>query len=311
MTQHNGQQMYLISQLIDQFLSYKQNKPSDRSYKVFHPSAFGKCLRKMQYQKYVSEGMMDAPVQSVEPRMIRIWDTGHTMHNRWAQYMEELNVLRGVWKCANPLCNKIHGKQEKIGIFKPAQCEVCKSKKFHYEEITIDHPGLNFHGHCDQVLDFSNLCEEFKSSPQYQSLESLLQFLPDSPIVIDMKTIGKNQWSKLEKGAHFYYVVQLTIYLHLLGLDMGIIIYERKDDSETRMFKVTRNDEWWDVISKQSKLMMSMFEKKTLPPPRPQSKNDFDCKYCEFSSTCHESSIWNSPNLDDLRRRFYSFDNFE
>ena len=90
MTQNNGQQMYLISQLIDQFLSYKQNKPSDRSYKVFHPSAFGKCLRKMQYQKYVSEGMMDAPVQSVEPRMIRIWDTGHTMHNRWAQYMEEL-----------------------------------------------------------------------------------------------------------------------------------------------------------------------------------------------------------------------------
>jgi hypothetical protein len=92
---------------------------------------------------------------------------------------------------------------------------------------------------------------------------------------------------------------------------MGIIIYERKDDSETRMFKVTRNDEWWDVINKQSKLMLSMFEKKTLPPPRPLSKNDFDCKYCEFSSTCHESNIWNSPNLDELRRKFYSFDNFE
>jgi hypothetical protein len=311
MTQHNGQQMYLISQLIDQFLLYRQSKPSNRSYKVFHPSAFGKCLRKMQYQKYVSEGLMDAPVQSVEPRMIRIWDTGHTMHSRWSQYMEDLGVLRGVWKCANPLCKHVHGEEAKIGIFKPVKCERCDSSKFHYEEITIDHPELNFHGHCDQVLDFSNMDNEFKNSDQFKSLSSMIDFMPSSPIVVDMKTIGKNQWSKLEKGAHFYYIVQLTVYLHVLNLDMGIIIYERKDDSEIKMFKVTKNDEWWDVINKQAKLMLNMFEKKTLPPPRPTDKNDFDCKFCEFKDTCHDSNIWNSPNLDELRRKFYSFDNFD
>ena len=311
MTQHNGQQMYLISQLIDQFLLYRQSKPSNRSYKVFHPSAFGKCLRKMQYQKYVSEGLMDVPVQSVEPRMIRIWDTGHTMHSRWSQYMEDLGVLRGVWKCANPLCFHVHGEEEKIGIFKPAKCDKCDSDRFHYEEITIDYPELNFHGHCDQVLDFANMNDDFKNSVQFQSLSSMMQFMPSSPIVVDMKTIGKNQWSKLEKGAHFYYVVQLTVYLHVLNLDMGIIIYERKDDSEIKMFKVTKNDEWWDVINKQAKLMLNMFEKKTLPPPRPTDKNDFDCKFCEFKETCHDSNIWNSPNLDELRRKFYSFDNFD
>lgn len=311
MTQHNGQQMYLISQLIDQFLLYRQSKPSNRSYKVFHPSAFGKCLRKMQYQKYVSEGFMDAPIQSVEPRMIRIWDTGHTMHSRWSQYMEDLGVLRGVWKCANPLCKHVHGEETKIGVFKPAKCDKCDSNKFHYEEITIDHPELNFHGHCDQVLDFSNMDDEFKNSDQFKSLSSMMKFMPSSPIVVDMKTIGKNQWSKLEKGAHFYYIVQLTVYLHVLNLDMGIIIYERKDDSEIKMFKVTKNDDWWDVINKQSKLMLNMFEKKTLPPPRPTDKNDFDCKFCEFKETCHDSNIWNSPNLDELRRKFYSFDNFD
>lgn len=310
MTNNTGQQMYLISQLIDQFLLFKQKKPNNRSYKVFHPSAFGKCLRKMQYQKYVSEGMMDEPSQSVEPRMIRIWDTGHTMHSRWSNYMEELNVLRGVWKCQNPLCNSVYGKEEKIGIFKPLECQSCKSNKFLYEEITVDYPELNFHGHCDQVVDFSNLSVEFKQSEEFKSLDSLLKFLPESPIVIDMKTIGKNQWSKLEKGAHFYYIVQLTIYLHVLNLEMGIIIYERKDDSETKMFKVTRNEEWWEVINKQAKLMLSMFDKKTLPPPRPISKDDFDCKFCEFRSICHESKIWDSPNLDELRRKFYSFDYF-
>lgn len=308
MTQNNGQQMYLISQLIDQFLLYKQSKPSDRSYDVFHPSAFGKCLRKMQYQKYTSAGLMNEPIQSVDPRMIRIWDTGHTTHSRWAQYMEELNVLRGVWECANPLCKSVYGKDEKIGIFKPSNCRSCGSKKFNYEEITVDYPEYNFHGHCDQVLDFSNLSQDFKDSTQYKSLESLHKYFPEAPIVVDMKTIGKNQWSKLNEGAHFYYIVQLTIYLHVLDLEMGVIIYEKKDDSETRMFKVTRNDEWWNVIGKQTKLMLSMFEKKTLPPPRPLTKSDFDCKYCEYSSICHSSNIWDSPNLDELRKKFYSFD---
>lgn len=308
MIENSGQQMYLISQLIDQYLLFKQDIPSNRSYKVFHPSAFGKCLRKMQYQKYVSEGFMEEPPNPVEPRMIRIWDTGHTTHDRWADYMEDMGVLRGVWKCANPLCSALFGKQEKIGVFKPTECNECSSSKFNYEEVSIDYPEFNFHGHCDQILDFSNLSEEFTSSKRFKSISDLVKYLPDSPIVIDMKTIGKNQWSKLDKGAHFYYVVQLTIYLHVLGLDSGIIIYERKDDSETKMFRVSRNEEWWDVIGKQSKLMMSMFEKKTLPPPRPLSKNDFDCKYCEFSSICHSSSIWQSERLEELRKKFYSFD---
>jgi hypothetical protein len=310
MSDNNGQQMYLISQLIDQFLVYKQNQHNDRSYKVFHPSAFGKCLRKMMYQKYVSEGMMEAPVQSVEPRMIRIWDTGHSMHSRWASYMEEIGVLRGVWKCANPLCSSVYGVDNKIGVFKPSSCS-CGSTKFNYEEITVDDKTMNFHGHCDQVLDFSNIKEEFKNSKEFEYLKNMMQFVPEKPIVIDMKSIGKNQWSKIEKGAHFYYIVQLTIYLHILDLDMGIIIYERKDDSETKMFKVTRNEGWWQIMRRQSELMLSMFEKKTLPPPRPVSQNDFDCKYCEFKNSCHSSKIWQADNLNDLRSKFYSFDIFE
>lgn len=312
MTKNNGQQMYLISQLIDQYLLFKQNSNKERSYKVFHPSAFGKCLRRMMYQKYVSEGIMPPPSeQTVEPRMVRIFDTGHSMHSRWAGYMEEIGVLRGVWKCYNPLCDKIYGLDEKIGCFKPVECEKCKSKKFTYEEVTVDDKELNFHGHCDQVLDFSNIREDFKNSKEYSHLLSMSEFMPTSPIVVDMKSIGKNQWNKIDRNAHFYYVVQLTIYLHILNLDMGIIIYEKKDDSETKMFKVTKNEEWWEIIKRQSSLMLSMFEKKTLPPPRPISKSDFECKFCEFSDTCHKSKIWQAENLSELRSKFYSFDTFE
>ena len=95
----------------------------------------------------------------------------------------------------------------------------------------------------------------------------------------------------------------------MLDLDYGLIVYEKKDDSEIKIFKVLRNDELWNAIKKQADIMNKMFEKKSLPPPRPESKNSFECRFCEFSSTCHNSGIWDDDNLNELRSKFYSFDN--
>jgi CRISPR/Cas system-associated exonuclease Cas4 (RecB family) len=165
------------------------------------------------------------------------------------------------------------------------------------------------YGHCDQVLDFSHLSKDFKESKMGEEIKDLLSWLPEKPIIVDMKTIGKNQWSKIEREAHFYYIVQLTIYLHILDLDMGIIIYERKDDSEVKMFRVEKNDDMWSVIIRQAELMQAMADKKSLPPPRPESKSDFDCRYCEYMDICHASPVWDNPKLEELRKKFYPFDN--
>lgn len=307
MSQDNAKCTYAFSKIIDSFLKWNNANGSEhRSYSVFHPSAFGKCLRKMQYQKYSSDGVIPLPASNPEPRMIRIWDTGHSMHSRWAAYMEKLNILRGVWKCRN--CSEITGDKEKLGIFRPSNCEKCQCSYWEYQEITVSDDSLNMYGHCDQVLDFSCLNENFKNSNEAQEIKDLLSWLPEKPIIVDMKTIGKNQWNKIDRQAHFYYIVQLTIYLHILNLDMGIIIYERKDDSEVKMFRVERNDEIWDVIQRQARAMMAMAEKKNLPPPRPESKSDFDCRYCEYMDICHASPIWDNPKLDEMRKKFYPFD---
>jgi CRISPR/Cas system-associated exonuclease Cas4 (RecB family) len=303
----NNNSTYAFSKIIDAFLQWNNSSGSEhRSYSVFHPSAFGKCLRKMQYQKYAEEGIIPKPVVIPEPRMIRIWDTGHSMHSRWAMYMEKLNILRGVWKCK--YCGDLLGNNEKLGIFKPEKCDKCSCSSWDYQEITVEDKNLNMYGHCDQVLDFGVINNNFKNSSQAEDVKDLFSLLPSKPIIVDMKTIGKNQWNKIDRQAHFYYIVQLTIYLHILDLDMGIIIYERKDDSEIKMFRVERNDDMWNIIQQQAKMMISMVSKKTLPPPRPDSKSDFDCKYCEYSDICHASPVWDNPKLEEMRRKFYPFD---
>tara|TARA_Y100000034_G_scaffold101365_1_gene125601 strand:+ start:4523 stop:5467 length:945 start_codon:yes stop_codon:yes gene_type:complete len=303
-------EVFSISKLYESYFLLTQENGKDRSYSVFHPSAFGRCLRRMQYQKYESEGMIETPRETVEPRMIRIWDTGHSMHDRWAKYAENLNILRGLWRCGDPKCKNVHGREDKLGIFKPDKCAKCGHKMLSYDEISARDDDVNFYGHVDQVLDFSKF-----NRNEFDKYDIPLKFslsnLPTEPVLVDMKTINSNQWRKIKNDCHFYYRVQLVIYLHILDLPYGLLIYEKKDDSTLKTFRVDRNEEMWDVIKKQAKLMMEMVDKKMLPPPRPLVKRDMECNYCEYKEICHNSKVWDAVNLDELRKGFYEFDNFE
>jgi CRISPR/Cas system-associated exonuclease Cas4 (RecB family) len=297
---------YSISKIIDSFLQWRNAKDNSRSYSVYHPSAFGKCLRKMQYQKYSSDGIIDKPTKYFDARTLRIFDTGHSIHHRWAEYMRNMKVIRGLWRCDS--CGFCHGKDHKLGVFEPESCQSCGHHRLSYDEITVEDKDINFYGHCDQILDFSRLRPDFLESEHGKTVLSDLENLPNGPFVVDMKSIGKSQWSKIYSSPHFEYVVQLTTYIHILDLQCGLLIYEKKDDSELKFFRIGRNDELWSAICQQAKLMLQMAERKSLPPPRPRSKDSWECKTCEYKDICHASSIWSRDDLDELRSKFYTFD---
>ena len=82
-------------------------------------------------------------------------------------------------------------------------------------------------------------------------------------------------------------------------------MYENKNNSELKWYKVERNDEWWEVIQWQAKTMMEMTKNKKLPPPRPTDRSSYDCKSCDFASLCHKSKIWQDSGLDKYRKSFY------
>jgi CRISPR/Cas system-associated exonuclease Cas4 (RecB family) len=320
-----------IINVLNTYLKWKSLNGPPRGYLSYHPSSFGGCLRKVQYQRYTDMGLVQVDKEVPEAKNLRIFDTGHSMHARWAKYFEDIGVLRGVWECANAMCASYddsgiliksdqlenaltrktigkprkYGKDNKLGCFKPDSC-VCGSHEFEYHEITVHHDELNFHGHCDQILDFSKFDSAMFAKGNAVDVLFRQEDLPKKPIVLDMKSINSNSFrSKLEHGPSLIYRTQLVIYCNILDLEYGVLLYENKDDCSTKIYKVDRNPEMWEVIKSQAQKMNDLIADKMLPPPRPISKVDYDCRYCEYQSICHKSKIWEDPDLADKRLKFY------
>lgn len=318
--------------LIDTHLRWSelQKFAGSRSYKHYHPSEFGKCLRHQQYKHFVELGYINVEHVANSGQTIRTFDKGHNMHHRWQQwYFAEMGILRGVWKCANTMClafdnegkfrwdalkeeqrteiwkgrTRVYGEDDKLGCFRPDKC-ACGSTKFYYHELEVKSEELNFLGHCDIVLDFQKFDPE-----KYKSVRKNFNMLnfPKRPIVIDMKTVGdwqfKNQVQKL--GVHKAYIIQLNIYMHLLDCEYGVVIYENKSDSITAPFKIDRDDSIFDTVKEQATMMKALAEKRLLPPPRPLDESDYECSKCGFATLCHKSPVWKDPKLKQKRQGFY------
>lgn len=315
--------------LIDDHIQHGIVSQPPRGYATYHPSAFGKCLRQMKYLEYAEAGHIPMPVPSAESRMARIWALGHDVQSRWERYFTDLGILRGVWECVSPHCMKFSdegdfyadqkiktnnagklfrrrfGEDDLQGCFKPEKC-ACGSTEFSYHEVSVKDKDMNLFGHADCILDFSRLDES-----QLEGVKRTFNMdnLPKGVVVADLKTCNLNNYrNKVQKkGPDLGYQIQLTIYANLLDCEYGILIYECKNDCALKTFHIPRNeDTWWLLLRKQAALMMNMTPKKRLPPPRPFSMEDYDCKYyCEFKDICKKSGIWECPDLKEKRKKFY------
>jgi hypothetical protein len=301
-----------------------------RSYNHYHPSEMGKCLRTQQYKHYAQLGYIDVEFKELESKILRLFDKGHNMHERWSRYFTEIGILRGRWKCKNAGCllfdkkgnmkknvaqqekkdiikynkTRIYGMDHTLGDFRPEKCE-CGFNSFEYIETPVVDKEINMKGQADLILD----CTDFDINKFSVRTTFDPKFLPSAnqKIVADMKSIGSGQWKRqLEaKGPHKPYIIQLMIYIYILGCDYGLLIYENKDNSEMKWYKVEKNDSWWETINKQAKMMIDMAASKKLPPPRPLTKTVWECQGCDFKNLCHKSVIWKDENLESKRKNFY------
>lgn len=336
---YEAREITSLLNLVDTYVRWKTvSKRSDRSYAHYHPSEWGKCLRMQQYKHYAWKGLIDVKYAEPDSTKQRLFDKGHNMHIRWQEYFADMGVLMGKWKCKNLLCNmfndqgnpitaytyggydadkarlqlyeskksRIYGEDEPI--FKPDKC-VCGCRNFEYLETKVEAPELNIKGRADVILNCDNLTED-----RFQGVRMTYnpKYLPrkGGKVVGDMKTIGSKSWANQlkKRGPHKDYLVQLTIYAHILNCDFGIIMYENKDNSEMLWYQVPKNDRWWEIVQEQAKIMIEMAsdkKRKKLPPPKYEKKNTYACKYCDFRNLCHQSKIWSSPNLEKNRNDFY------
>jgi len=251
----------------------------DRRYDVFHPSAWGSCLRRIAYQHYnETEKFYEKKAHEVDCRGERIYDNGHGTHARWQKYLDGAGILRGAWKCGNPCCGKVYGAQEPLGIFNPStdsswRCD-CKNHILEYQELKVSSgPRYNFEGHVDAIVDA-------RGSPFSTGVEDMDLF------VVDMKTMKDSMFVELSEAKREH-VVQVHIYMWLLNLRSSVVLYENKDNQAVKEMFVPRDDALVDRIKRDAEWLLDVIARRKLPPrPAGSSPARFPCKWCEFNRIC-------------------------
>ena len=250
----------VIRELIKHEHESRIDAPSD--YSFFHPSEFYQCVRKLAYNYY---GL--GKDRKIKPDLRRVFDNGDHMHLRYTGYFENLNILYGAWECKNPLCKKIFGENEKLGIQKPViKCDNCGCDEYKYIEVTAGNDEYMISGHIDGIL---------KLGGEYS--------------VIDYKSMHANQFTSLNEPMDKH-IIQVEIYLWLLDLKTGFLLYENKDSQKIKLFEVVYNEDLIAKILKRLEAIRDIVKNNKLPK-RPFEKDSSQCKVCDFNKICWKKSV--------------------
>jgi len=240
-----------------------KNNSEHRDYKVFHPSSWGACVRKtaFQYLNYPS-------VDTLEPRVLRIFDTGRSLEDRVRGFMIQNNIIYGKWKCL--ICGHVAGEDEDIGILKPEYCPGCQKENSNenpilkYEEITLSSKEYNFRGSCDGIIVVNN-----------------------DKHVLEIKSINENNFSNYLIKPKTEHYIQINIYMWLSGVPRGIIYYENKNDQSLKLFNVNIDFALIEQIKKQAMSLVKILSKGEVPEiPCSKNRQCYACRYCGYKKHC-------------------------
>jgi CRISPR/Cas system-associated exonuclease Cas4 (RecB family) len=231
---------------------------NDRPYEYFHPSEFSDCVRKTVYLHMGETGQ-----STISTDLQRVFDNGHGMHARYADYLVGMGIAYGVWQCKNPLCKKRYGEGELLGIAQRKEpCEECGCEEYSYEEVQVFNEEYMFQGHVDGI---------FKLSKKF--------------FVVDYKSMFSFQFKKLSEPIQKH-IIQIMIYIWLLDLESGFLLYENKDDQKIKMFEVSRNEKLIQSIKSRAKKLIGILDQGSVPKRPYPNKNDKHCKKCAFRKMC-------------------------
>lgn len=81
-----------------------------------------------------------------------------------------------------------------------------------------------------------------------------------SKVVIELKSINDKGFSSLRGKPKKDHMLQLQLYLHLMQIDYGIVLYENKNDQQIKAYEVERSDKIWQTIVKKCQKIQNMEE---------------------------------------------------
>lgn len=76
----------------------------------------------------------------------------------------------------------------------------------------------------------------------------LIRHEENGTIIIELKSINNNNFGRLKTAPKPEHEIQLQIYLNVLEVDKGVVLYENKNDQQLKAFQIDRSIETWDKI---------------------------------------------------------------
>jgi len=276
---------------------------NDRKYDHFHASEWDGCHRKVAYLYLEEKGRIErVPIQAnmIDPRIQRVFGNGHHVHFRWRKYLQDIGILRGLWKC--PICSFQTGKpfilggSSKYGIIKPEQCD-CGNRYLQYEELGFFDEETNWGGHVDGILDLR------LADPRFVA-EAVKPDTPDEDALMlcDFKSMKERKFKYLKRPEPKHYT-QLQIYLYLSGLRCGKLIYESKDEQAIKEFIIYPDQEMMAVKKEEAIKLKYIVEHQNSrgewvvpvrPFESPDEKGNWECVNCKFAKKCWSGTEFRS-----------------
>lgn len=198
----------MLIEAINNYLMDQAKSKNNYTKKYFRASELGSGDRKIVYSFFNS-----VPKKELTPDQIRVFENGHSVHERYQKLWEQMGCLLSMEK-------SVSSKNHPI------------LKQYEWE----------LRGHYDAILD-AKILQKYAKRKSTMSTDSV-------PIVVDIKTMSNWGFQKLLENNLAYcqsYIDQLSIYMYLTGIPYGILFVENKEKNKIIELQVV----WTDLNGKQ------------------------------------------------------------
>ena len=103
--------------------------------------------------------------------------------------------------------------------------------------------------------------------------------------IVELKSINDKGFKQLLIDPKTDHYLQLQIYLNILNIEHGIVLYENKNDQQVKCFQVTKNEEVWEQLIDKCYKIMKMTD---LP------------KVCTGEKYCRCKEVPNGKAMDSI-----------
>lgn len=265
----------MLNQVLDDFFwdlntdeGYDEDQYGGAIEVGFHPSGISsdRCMRAAVYD------LLGIPHENsgseIAPKLRRIFDNGHDLHDRWQKYFTKLSQkpvdvdFIGDWKCKG--CGHTLSPDKEIPYPKDVKCPKCGSTRWKYNEFRLRNKKLRVTGKRDGKLVIKSTGRE---------------------ILLEIKSINTFQFKSLFAPLDKH-IIQLTLYMYLSKTREGVFIYEDKNTQEFKILHLPYEQKLIKAELEWLREVNAIIDKGELPPRLDNFPTLKECKLCVHKNTC-------------------------